>query len=213
MSGTDRAVMDGLRIVPANEASWEDLQAVFGSRGIAPICQCQRFKLHRRESFGSFPVEERARRLREQTNSGRSGAAATSGLVAYLDDDPVGWCAVEPRSAYEGLLRNQRVPWTDRNEDKADDGVWAVTCLFTRAGYRRRGITYALARAAVAFARDRGARAVEGYPLITTPGTNVIWDELLVGSPAVFAAAGLTEVSHPTKRRLVMRIDFSDARR
>ncbi len=38
----------------------------------------------------------------------------------------------------------------------------------------------------------------------------MIWDELLVGSPGVFAAAGLTEVSHPTQRRLVMRIDFTD---
>lgn len=201
---------EGIRIVPANVASWEDLQTVFGARGVAPICQCQRFKLRRRESFGSFPAKERARRLREQANSGDPQAAGTSGLVAYLDDEPVGWCAVEPRTAYEGLIRNNRVPWTDREEDKADDGVWAVTCLFTRAGYRRRGITYAMARAAVDFARQRGARALEGYPLITTPGTNVIWDELLVGSPGVFAAAGLTEVSHPTKRRLVMRIDFID---
>ena len=200
---------DGLRIVPANEASWEDLQTVFGTRGTAPICQCQRFKLHRRESFRSFPAEERARRLREQTHSGNPRARTTSGLVAYLDDEPVGWCAVEPRTSYEGLARNNRVPWTDRDEDKTDDSVWAVTCLFTRAGFRRRGITYALARAAVDFARERGARAVEGYPLITTPGTNIIWDELLVGSPGVFAAAGLTEVSHPTKRRLVMRIDFT----
>ena len=201
---------DGLRIVPANEASWEDLQTVFGTRGTAPICQCQRFKLHRRESFRSFPAEERARRLREQTHSGNPRARTTSGLVAYLDDEPVGWCAVEPRTSYEGLARNNRVPWTDRDEDKTDDSVWAVTCLFTRAGFRRRGITYALARAAVDFARERGARAVEGYPLITTPRTNIIWDELLVGSPGVFAAAGLTEVSHPTKRRLVMRIDFTD---
>ncbi|MEP6681490.1 MAG: GNAT family N-acetyltransferase [Chloroflexota bacterium] len=175
------------------------------------MCQCQRFKLRRLESFGSFPAEERARRLREQTNSGNPRADSTSGLIAYLGDEPVGWCAVEPRTAYEGLVRNNRVPWTDRDEDKADDSVWAVTCLFTRAGFRRRRVTYALARAAVDFARERGARALEGYPLITTPGTNIIWDELLVGSQGVFAAAGFTEVSHPTKRRLVMRIDFREA--
>ncbi len=151
---------DDLRIVPANEASWEDLQMVFGARGTAPICQCQRFKLRRLESFGSFPAEERARRLREQTNSGNRQARTTSGLVAYFEDEPVGWCAVEPRTAYGGLVRNNRVPWTDRDEDKGDDSVWAVTCLFTRAGFRRRGVT---------------------------------------------------EVSHPTKRRREMRIDFQDA--
>jgi hypothetical protein len=27
---------------------------------------------------------------------------------------------VEPRRAYEGLLRNNRVPWEGRGEDKAD---------------------------------------------------------------------------------------------
>jgi GNAT superfamily N-acetyltransferase len=77
-----------------------------------------------------------------------------------------------------------------------------------RAGYRRRGVSYALARAAVDFARERGARALEGYPMITEPGKEIIWDEIHVGSRSVFAAGGLTEVSHPTKRRVVMRIDF-----
>jgi hypothetical protein len=33
----------------------------------------------------------------------------------------------EPRPAHVGLLRNNRVPWANRPEDKADDGVWAVT--------------------------------------------------------------------------------------
>ncbi len=77
--------------------------------------------------------------------------------------------------------------------------------LLTRAGYRKRGVSRALARAAVDFARARGARAIEGYPIITK---NVILEELLVGTVGTFAAAGFTEVSHPTLRRVVMRIDF-----
>jgi hypothetical protein len=63
----------------------------------------------------------------------------------------------------------------------------------------------ALARAAVAFARGRGARAIEAYPIIAK---NVIAEELHVGTPSVFADAGLVEVSRPTVRRLVMRHDF-----
>ena len=88
-----------------------------------------------------------------QTHCGEPGADATTGLVAYLDGEPVGWCAVEPRTAYPGLLRVYRVPWEGRAEDKTDESVWAVTCVFTRAGYRRRGISRALVRAAVEFAR------------------------------------------------------------
>jgi GNAT superfamily N-acetyltransferase len=200
------AADDAVSVVPANRASWQDLQTVFGTRGPARRCQCQRFKLQRGESFAAFPVEERAHRLRRQTESGHPGSARTSGLVAYLDGQPAGWCAVEPRPAFTGLVRNNRVPWEGRaQEDRSDGSIWAVTCVFTRAGFRRRGVSRALVRAAVPFARERGARAIEGYPITTT---EVILEELLVGTWGVFADAGFTEVSRPTLRRAVMRIDF-----
>jgi GNAT superfamily N-acetyltransferase len=194
-----------ISVVPANEASWEDLHTIFGTRGAESHCQCQRYKLRPREAFGKFHAEERAFRLREQTGCGHPESDTTSGLVAYLEGEPVGWCAVEPRTAYEGLLRHYRVPWEGRAEDRTDDSVWAVTCLFTRAGFRKGGVNRALARAAVGFARERGARAIEGYPTTTK---NVILEELHVGTEGVFANAGFAEVSRPTLRRVVMRIDF-----
>jgi GNAT superfamily N-acetyltransferase len=197
-----------LTIVPANEGRWEDLQTVFGARGDAPLCQCQRYKLRPKEAFSNFPVEERAARLRAETQCGNPVAATTSGLIAYLDGEPVGWCAVEPRSAYVGLVRVFRVPWAGRTEDKTDASVWAVTCVFTRAGYRRRGISRVLVRGAVDFARSRGARALEGYPMLVEPTEDITWGELHVGSRSIFADAGFEEVSHPTPRRFVMRIDF-----
>jgi GNAT superfamily N-acetyltransferase len=199
----------GITTVPANEASWGDLQAVFGTRGDPSRCYCQRYKMRPRESWASFPAEERAFRLRKQTDCGHPESGTTSGLVAYLDGEPVGWCAVEPRNAYPRLLLKTRVPWAGRAEDKTDDGIWAVTCFVTRAGFRRRGISRALARDAVDFARQRGARALEGYPMITEPNQTVTWGELHVGSRSIFAAAGFAEVSRPTLRRVVMRIDFS----
>jgi GNAT superfamily N-acetyltransferase len=195
----------GITIVPANEASWEDLQAVLG-RGYPSRCQCQRRKIRGREwDAESVPVAERARRLRQQTHCGQPEADTTSGLAAYLDGEPAGWCAVEPRTAY---VRLGRTPWAGRAEDKNDDSVWAVTCFVTRPGFRRRGVSRALARAAVDFARERGARALEGYPMITQPGQEITWDELHVGSRSIFAAAGFAELSHPSLRRVVMRIDF-----
>jgi GNAT superfamily N-acetyltransferase len=197
--------VSALRVVPANEASWEDLQALFGTRGPAARCQCQRYKLRPREAFRNFPLEERARRLSEQTRCGDPSAEATSGLVAYAGGEPVGWCAVEPRPAFTGLVRVARVPWEGRAEDKADESVWAVTCLFTRVGHRRRGVSRTLARAAVAFARERGARALEAYPMTTG---DALTEEMHVGTVGVFAAAGLAEVGRPTVRRAVMRVDF-----
>jgi GNAT superfamily N-acetyltransferase len=201
MTGQAQAIA----IVPANEAGCDDFRTIFGAQGPASVCWCQRYKLAPREAFRSFRPEERAHRLRAQTDCGHAESNTTSGLVAYLDGEPVGWCAVEPRPAYSGLVRNNRVPWEDRDEDKADDGVWAVTCFLIRVGFRKRGVGRALAGAAAEFARGRGARAVEGYPIVTK---DVISEELHVGTEAMFAAAGLTEVSRPTLRRVVMRRDF-----
>lgn len=200
---------DAISTVPANEASWDDIQAVFGRRGTSSICWCQRYKLARREAFATFPAEERAMRLRVQTHAGNAAADTTSGIVAYLDGEPAGWCAVEPRPAYEGLLRVYRTPWDGRDEDKADEGVWSVTCVLVRAGFRGRGVAYALAGAAVEHARARGARALEAYPMRTEAG-EITWDEIHVGAQSIFAAAGMAEVNRPGKRRVVMRIDFGE---
>ncbi|HEX8345132.1 MAG TPA: GNAT family N-acetyltransferase [Actinoplanes sp.] len=200
---------DQLTIVPANEASWDDLTAVFGTTD-AGRCQCQRFKVAG-WIWRDSTLDERTAMLRAQTACGDPGATATSGLVAYVDGEPAGWVAVEPRTAYP-KLRSSRIPWSGRDEDRDDDGVWAVTCFAVRKGFRGRGLTYALAEATVAFARERGARALEAYPMITQPGRQITWGELHVGARQVFEDAGFTEISHPTLRRVVMRIDFAEQR-
>ena len=191
---------DQLRIVPANEATWEDLQAIFGTRGSPARDWCQRYKMRPKEGWGTVGADGLASRLREQTACGQPESTTTTGLVAYLDGEPVGWCAVDPRPSNPRLLSHCPVPWAGRTEDKTDASVWAVTCFVTRAGFRRRGISRALARAAVDFARQRGARALEGYPHST--------EVFHVGTPGVFTAAGFVEVSRPTTRRILMRIDF-----
>ena len=42
----------------------------------------------------------------------------------------------------------------------------------------------------------------------TQPGREITWGELHVGAVQVFADAGFTEVSSPSVRRAVMRVDF-----
>ena len=219
---------DDLSIVPANHASAEDLGAVFGERDYSSRCNCQRFKT-RGWFWREATDDQRRAQLRDQANCDNPEATSTTGLVAYLhapgDNEnenenyhypvqhpqatPVGWVAVEPRTEYPRLLGLPTV-WKGRpGEEKDDDSVWAVTCFVVRKGYRRRGITYALAAAAVGYAKANGARALEGYAMLTQPGREITWGELHVGARQVFAEAGLAEVSRPSVRRAVMRIDFT----
>ncbi|TMR34681.1 GNAT family N-acetyltransferase [Nonomuraea zeae] len=188
-----------LTVVPAGESSWDDLAAILSS-GDARRCLCQRFKVE--GCFWRDSTQERRTAMLQAQLEDDAG-----GLVAYVDGEPAGWVSVEPRTAYP-KLRTSRIPWSGRNEDKGDEGVWAATCFVVRKGFRGRGLTYHLAAATIGFARERGARAIEGYPMITEPGKDVTWGELHVGARQIFADAGFKEVSHPTLRRVVMRIDF-----
>lgn len=193
-----------IEVVPANQVSCNQLQAV--KSGYPSRCFCQRQKMRGREwDRDVVPVEEKLFRPQEQTNCDDPDAEVTSGLVALMNGEPVGWCAVEPRSAY---VRLGRTPWDGRDENSTDDTVWAMTCFLTRVCHRRKGVSRALTHAAIAFARERGARAVEGYPMIVPPGMEITWDELRVGTRSIFEVAGFREVSRPSKRRVVMRIDF-----
>jgi GNAT superfamily N-acetyltransferase len=204
-----------LTIVPANEATWADLAAIFGTTGSSGRCGCQWFKTTG-WLWNQASDEQRRAQLRAQANCDDPGATSTSGLVAYLQESgqqagervPVGWVAVEPRTAYPRLLGKPTV-WKGRpGEDRQDTGVWSVTCFVVRKGYRGRGISYALAAATVPYAKANGARALEGYAMRTQPGRQVTWGELYVGAVQVFAEAGFTEVSSPSVRRAVMRVDF-----
>lgn len=191
---------DPLRVVPADEVPFADLTTVLGTRGPASRCQCQRYRLPPRESFAGTPVEVRAERWCDQVS-----ASPTSGLVAYAGEEPVGWCAVAPRASYDGLVRVFKVPWEGRDEDRADPTVWAVTCVLARAGHRRAGVGTALVAATVPHARAHGARALEGYPITRT---DVISEELHVGTLGMFEAAGFRVVTRPGTRRAVVRLEL-----
>ena len=78
---------------PANEATTEDVEAVFDTGG-ARKCRCQALKCAG-WIWRDTTQEQRDAALLEQTGCGTDGP--TSGLIGYLDGEPVGWVAVEPR--------------------------------------------------------------------------------------------------------------------
>ena len=71
-------------------------------------------------------------------------------------------------------------------------------------GERGGGVADALLEAAVAFAADQGATAVEGYPK-DTEGARKHANEMFVGSMSMFAEAGFTEAGRRSPTRPIMR--------
>ncbi|MGG7508547.1 GNAT family N-acetyltransferase [Plantibacter sp. YIM 135249] len=201
------ALTGRLEIRPAVQVPWEDVARVFEGRGDPSRCWCQYFAMPRSEWRASTPAGCRSR-LQEQL----AGSASGRGLVASLDGEPVGWCAVEPRAHLPRLLASRIVTASPRppartpadDAEPTEDGVWALTCFVVRSGHRRMGIATELARAAVEWARAQGATVLEGYPAETERRRTSSAD-LFVGTVAQFTAAGFVEVARPTPARVIMQ--------
>lgn len=89
-----------------------------------------------------------------------------------------------------------------------DPGVWWVTCFAVDSRHRRSGVGTALLKAAVEFAREHGATAVEGHPVdvAALSAARVAGSAIFTGTVAMFSAAGFTEVARTYSTRPVMRL-------
>src|SRR6266496_6208372 len=83
---------------PATADRWDDLVTVFGRRGNDPSwCWCRLFlSPGTDESSSSGPTPDNRQALRQELTH----ATTAPGLIAYVDDHPVGWTRVGPRSAF-----------------------------------------------------------------------------------------------------------------
>jgi len=182
-----------LEIHPLTRDRWDDLVTVFDRPGDPKGCWCMFYRVRGRDFDRLWGQGARAA-FRKVVADG-----APPGLLAYRDGTPVGWVAVAPREAYPRVLNSPVL----RPVDDAP-ACWAIVCFYVVRGERRGGIAAALLEAAVDFAADHGAAAVEGYPK-DTAGTKRHANEMFVGSRSMFQAAGFEEVARRSPQRPIMR--------
>ncbi len=186
-----------IEIRPAT--SFDDVATMVGpKRPDANVCWCLSYRIPSKENR-ALVGPARGERVRQLLDDGPIG------VLAYDDDEVVGWAAVAPRSETT-FARNRKIPHVD------DLDVWSVWCMRVRPGHRKQGISPHLLRGAVEFARQRGAPAIEGYP-VDNQGARVDTTMAYVGTRSLFEGAGFTLAS-PTDSvldgfpRVVMRLDL-----
>ncbi|GGE91160.1 GNAT family N-acetyltransferase [Mycetocola zhadangensis] len=192
-----------IAVIPVTDAPWRDTQAVFGTRGDPSSCWCQYFKMDNAE-WKTASRDTCEPLLKEQVRE----LSPPPGLIAYLGDEPVGWCAVEPRINYPRLGRGKVVQASPEPVD--DPTVWAVTCFVVRVGFRKKGIATTLLAAAAEHARAHGARVLEGYPVDPAQREKISSAELYYGIVSQFTANGFREVARPTPGRALMQLRWTD---
>ena len=188
----DEAPLPKLEFHPLNLERWRDLERLFGERGACAGCWCMFWRLKRSE-FDKKKGEANRKALRKIV-----AASQEPGILAYAGGEPVGWCALAPRESYP-VLENSRI--LKRIDDEP---VWSIPCFFVAKPFRRKGLTVQLLKAAIAYARTRGAKIVEGYP-VQPKKTSVPDIFVYTGLASAVRKAGFVEVARRSPTRPIMR--------
>jgi len=176
---------------------WGDLVDLFGpERGANSGCWCLWPRLTRRD-WKAMSRDARRAGLHAIVRAG-----PPPGILAYRDGTAVGWVAVGPRPSVAQFNGSRLSRPPDGDDESAR--IFAITCFYVRAGHRRQGLTGSLARAAIGFARQHGARALDVCAIDTT--RPLAWGEGFVGIASAFLELGFVEIARRSPTRPLLRL-------
>jgi GNAT superfamily N-acetyltransferase len=182
---------------PLRTEQWDDFVMLFGERGACGGCWCMLWRLSKKQ-FESQKGEGNKLAMKAVVESGE-----VPGILAYHKTQPVGWCAIAPRSRFPALSRSRVLQPVD------DRPCWSVVCLFIDKSFRKRGVSTQLLRAATEYARSQGAELVEGYPVEPKSEKDIPPAFAWTGIPKAFVRAGFKEVVRRSATRPMMRFELS----
>ena len=164
----------------------KDFVTLFESSGGPKYCWCMVWRATAAEAKHTDGAHRKA------AFTSRVERGVPVGILGYADGKPVAWCSVAPRPTYRELGGAAAEP---------DENIWAIVCFFVARGQRGQGLFAQLLAAAVSHARQKGATAIEAYPVDPdSPSYR------FMGFVPNFAKAGFVEAGRAGTRRHVMRL-------
>jgi GNAT superfamily N-acetyltransferase len=180
-----------LTVKPLSPELWPAIENLFESGTACKRCWCMYWRIG--STYRTKPAEVNKAALYGIVQEG-----PPPGLLAFDDDNPVGWCQLSSRDS---------LPWLDRTSylKRVDDlPVWCISCFYVRNGYRKHGVTSALISEALNIARNAGVPSLEAYPLdqALTSSTS------FTGFLSTFRKLGFYVVKRRVPARPIMRHTF-----
>ena len=184
-----------LEVRPVTADRWADFERVMGPRGAYSGCWCMWWRVESRRSFDGPAKERNVRMKRAMKRLVTSGVVP--GVLAYVDGEPAAWCSIAPRDEFAALERSRTYARID------DAPVWSVVCFYAAKEFRGDGLMTNVLRSATEWARDQGARVIEGYPV--EPSAKAAPVDVYMGTRSAFERAGFREVARTGSGKPIMR--------
>ena len=188
-----------LDVQPLTPERWPDLETIFEARGcsVARGCWCMYYRISGKETGFTRPGDEQRSRSKAALKA-LARDDPPPGLIGYREGVPVGWISLGPRENYAKLARSPTMKAVD------DRPVWSVVCFVVPSAYRKQGVARDLLAGAIRWARQRGVRLLEAYPVDTShPSAS---DAPWFGAKTLFDDAGFEEVARRKPARPIVRL-------
>jgi GNAT superfamily N-acetyltransferase len=187
-----------LTVRPLTPDRFGDLEAVFNAKGcsVARGCWCMYYRVS-----GKGPLtrpDEGQPTSRKAALKKLAAHDPPPGLIGYRGRTPVGWISLGPREDYAKLAKSPVMKPVD------DQPVWAIVCFVVPSEFRRQGVARALLAGAVRYAKKRGVRLLEAYPVDKAEPSAA--DASWFGSKRMFDEVGFHEVARRRPDRPVVRL-------
>jgi GNAT superfamily N-acetyltransferase len=131
---------------PVTTDNWKDFEDLFEGKGGPKYCWCMAWRLTKEER------KNNTKECKKVFIKDRVEKGIPIGIIAYMDDIPIGWCSVGPRESFQGLDGNNSIK-----------NVWSITCFYIRKAYRGKELTKYLLQDAIEYGKKNGTEYMEAY--------------------------------------------------
>ena len=186
----------GLDVHPLDTQRFKDLETLFNGPGGSVVrgCWCM---CYRRSGRAQKPSDMTYGQFNKCSLKALVAKGVCPGLLGYRDGVPIAWVSLGPREQYAKLARSSVMKPVD------DKPVWSIICFYTAKEARGQHLAEAMLKAAIEYARSRGARLVEAYPV---DGRGRIADDSMwFGAKSMYDRAGFVEVARRRPTRPLVR--------
>lgn len=192
------SVAENVRFEELRPDSWSDIERLFGPNGACGGCWCMWWRAERDKSWNEIkgaPAKGMFKNLIQESKA--------HGMLAFAENEPVGWCSFGPRKDFPGL---EKVRAYNRND--ATD-VWSINCFFIHRKWRGKGLVRGLLRATVEAMQKSGVKIIEGYPVTTTKDGRRLSAFLAYTGPLkIFEELGFKTVQSTNPLKPLVRLEL-----
>ena len=178
-----------LTVKPLTPKLLTQLDKLFNDSPVTQKCYCMYWRI-------GFDYKKNSPKQNKELFKKEVEQNNAKGLIAFIDENPVGWCQVTPKQNLDHLQKS----WKLKNETK--ENTWCISCFYIKKGYRKQGIASELIKEAIKFSKNNGTQILEAYPVDHKVSTS----STFTGFATTFKKLGFKEIKRNVPARPIMQI-------